>query len=138
MNILAAIRRREKLWIPRAAAPFAIVWLSMLWQPCAVAMDMDMGMDHEQHSCPHCPPPMHEDCEGNTTEECDYFDRFDTDRRASKTKLGESPQDLQIALYSVCRLPDYSPLFAVHSSLSKHATAPSGPPLNVLFCTYLN
>jgi len=138
MTILAAIRHRQKLWILRLAAPFAVVWLSMLWQPCAVAMEMDMGVDHGQHSCPHCPPPMHEECEANTTEECDYFDRFDTDRRGSKTKFGEAPEDVQLVLHSVCQLPNFPPPFAVHSSLSIDTTAPPGPPLNVLFCTYLN
>ena len=138
MNILSAMRRRHKRWIPRLAGPFAIVWLSMLWQPCAMAADMDMDMGHEQHSCPHCPPPMHEDCKGNAIGECDYLDRFDTDRRASKLKFEESKADAQPVLLSACQSLQLATVLASHPSFSKHATAPPGPPLNVLFCTYLN
>ena len=140
MNILAAIRRRQKLWIPRLAGPFAVVWLSMLWQPCAMAMDMDgeMAMGHEQHSCPHCPPPMHEDC-GNSLEECAYFDRFDVDRRGAKLKLGESLQDVQPVLLAASHTSQLAFVSALSSGPHYAcATAPPGPPLNVLFCTYLN
>jgi len=136
MNILATIRRRQKRWIPRLTAPFAIVWFSMLWQPCAVAMDMEMGMDHEQHSCPHCPPPMHEECGGNTAVACDYFDRLDTDRLATKIKFEEGPEDVQLALYSICEPVGVSLHFPPRSRISSYVTAPPGPPLNVLYCTY--
>ena len=37
MNILAAIRRRQKRWIPRLSALLAVVWVGMLWQPCVSA-----------------------------------------------------------------------------------------------------
>ncbi len=132
MCVLAAIRRRQKLWIPRFGAAMGIVWLSMLMQPCL------MAMDHEQHNCPHCPPPMHEDCAGETTEDCGYSEGLDFDRRVSKTKFGGSSENLQLILNSSCETPDFSSLSAAHSSFPRHATAPPGPPLNVLYCVYLN
>jgi len=100
-------------------------------------MDMHMDMDHESHACPHCPPSMHEECGGNALEACEYLDRFDTDRRVSKAKIGEDPVDRQlVVLASYESLPVFSRL-ALHSDLGKHATAPPGPPLNVLFCSFL-
>ena len=157
MNILALIRRRKKVWILRLAAPFGVVWLSMLWQPCAMAMDadggqhspmhmdmhggahtpMDMGMDHGQQSCPHCPPLMHEDCEGNASGDCDYFDRFDADRRVSKLKFEES-SDIQPILHPLTQPPDLSLAFSVQGNPPKHTAAPPGPALTVLYCSYLN
>ena len=121
----------------------------MLWQPCAAAMDMHedmdmgagmhMGMDmgHEQHRCPHCPPSMHEECGDNATEACEYLERFDADRRASKAKIGENPGDQLLVLLASCEaLPVFSE-FSLYSNPNKHATAPPGPPLNVLYCVYL-
>lgn len=100
-------------------------------------MHMGMDMDHAPHACPHCPPSMHEDCDGDATESCDYLERFDTDRRASKAKIGVDPVDPQVALpASYESLPAFSEI-SLHSDLTKHATAPPGPPLNVLFCVYL-
>ena len=149
MNILAAIRRRHRVWIPKLGAPLAVVWLSMLWQPCAVAMDMhtnmDMGagmhmsmdMDHEQHACPHCPPSMHEDCGSDATEACEYLDRFDTDRRTSKTKIDDDSTDLQLVLLTSHESQTIFSKSSLPSALKDHATAPPGPPLNLLFCVYL-
>ncbi len=131
MHILAAIRRRQKSWIPRFGAAMGIVWLSMLMQPCL------MAMDHEQHICPHCPPPVHEDCAGRTTEDCGYLEGLDLDRRVSKTKFGEGPENPQSVLISSCELPRFALVSAAHDSFPKNATAPPGPPLNVLHCVYL-
>ncbi len=131
MHILAAIRRRQKLWIPRFGAAMGMVWLSMLMQPCL------MAMDHEQLACPHCPPPVHEDCASGTTEDCGYLEGLDLDRRVSKTKFGEGPEDLQAILISSCELPRFVSESAAQGSFPKSATAPPGPPLNILFCVYL-
>jgi hypothetical protein len=109
-----------------------IVWLSILMQPCL------MAMDHEQHNCPHCPPPIHEDCAGGgTIEDCGYLKGLDLDRRVSKTKFGEGSEDLQPALISTCELPQFALVSVAHGNFPKSAAAPPGPPLNVLFCVYL-
>ncbi len=50
MNVLAAIRRRQKRWTPRLSALLAIVWVGMLWQPCASATGMDGDAGHAGHA----------------------------------------------------------------------------------------
>ena len=137
MSILAAIRLRKKLWIPRVAAVFSVMWVSMLLQPCAMAMGAgQMGMDHEQHSCPHCPPPMHEECVDEAVE-CRYLERFDVDHRASTAKFSAGSEDFQSVLNSYCEAPLLPARAVTRFSSPRHATAPPGPPLNVLFCVYL-
>ena len=138
MNALAAIRRRHKRWNPRLAAFLAAAWLGMLWQPCAMAMDMEAHAGHEQqHSCPHCPPPQHTDCE-DAADACVYVDRYDADRRAAKHKAGAGVEDVQFVALPSCvisRLPLPSSGFA---GFAVHETAPPiRPPLNILFCSYL-
>jgi len=98
-------------------------------------MGMDMG--HEQHVCPHCPPPMHEDCGAEATEACEYLERFDTDRRTAKTKSGDDPVDYQLALLASPESPRVFPNLSPHSRSSNQVTTPPGPSRNVLFCVYL-
>ena len=137
MNILAAIRRRHRRWIPRLATLLAVAWLGMLWQPCAMAMGMDAGSGHAQHACAHCPAPQHTDCE-DAADKCTYADRFDADRRTAKLKSGAGLEDVQHIVLPSCHaawlpLPSWG-----DARLTVNAIAPPGPPLNILFCAYLN
>ena len=136
MNVLASIRRRHRRWIPRLATILAVAWIGMLWQPCAMAMGMDAGTGHAQHTCHHCPPPQHTDCE-DAADECTYVDRFDADRRTAKFTSGAGLEDVQHIVLPSCpaaRLPVQS---WGHARLAVHGIAPPGPPLNILFCTHL-
>ena len=134
MNLLAAIRRRKKVWIRRLAAPIAAVWLTMAWQPCVIAMDA--GMHHEHH-CEHCPPPEVEHCQDAVSHDCRDEDRFSADLRAAKAK---SADDLKLAPVSLDASGGSHQPAALKAQmcLAYPATAPPTPPLPVLYCSYLN
>ena len=134
MNLLAAIRRRKKVWIRRLGAPIIAVWLTMAWQPCVMAMDA--GMDHE-HRCEHCPPPEIDHCDDFVRHECSDEDRFSADRRAAKAKSADDTKLAHVPL-AVSGLAQWLPVFKVHTCLANPATAPPGRPLPILFCSFLN
>ena len=109
----------------------AVVWLGMVIQPCLMAADMG---DH----CPGCPTPMTDGCAG-VFEGCTYIDPVDYDGRALYTKLTDRTPDENPALFAT---------LAAQVPVPKNSCAtgpPPGtefdllsPPLNVLFCVYLN
>lgn len=138
MNVLAAIRRRHKRWNPRLAAFLAAAWLGMLWQPCAMAMDMAAHAGHEQqHTCPHCPQPQRTDCE-DAADACVYVDRYDADRRAAKHKSGAGVEDVQFVVLPSCVVSRLSLPSSDFAGFAVHGTAPpTRPSLNILFCSYL-
>ena len=151
MNVLAAIRRRQKRWIPGLSALLAVVWVGMLWQPCASAADMDGHAGHTGHAehaghtghaehaeqhCPHCPPLVHGDC-ATLTEQCASLDRFDADRRTVKLNYGAGADDTpQIPIPYASSLQPLRPA-ADSVRLENCGSLPQGPPLNILYCTYL-
>ncbi len=166
MNVLAAIRRRQKRWTPRLSALLAVVWVGMLWQPCASATGVDghAGHDghaetaltaenaahaahashaadagqveHAEHHCPHCPPLVHGDCE-TLTEECASLDRFDADRRTVKLNHGAGADDTpQVPIPYSSSLQPLLPA-ADTVRIEDYGSLPQGPPLNILYCTYL-
>lgn len=134
MNPLVAIRRRKKVWIRRLGAPIVAVWLTTAWQPCVMAMDVDM---HHEHRCPHCPLPEIEHCDVAIRHECSDEDRFSADLRAAKAK---SADDLKLAQVSLAASGwSHQPaVIKAQSCLAYPATAPPTPPLPVLYCSYLN
>ena len=146
MNVLAAIRRRQKRWIPGLSALLAVAWVGMLWQPCASAAGMDghaghhvehsQHAEHAEHHCPHCPPLVHGDC-ATLTEECASLDRFDADRRTVKLNYGAGADDTpQIPIPYASSLQPLLPA-ADSVRLEDCGSLPQGPPLNILYCTYL-
>ena len=134
MNLLAAIRRRKKVWIRRLGAPIVAVWLAMAWQPCVMAMDAEMG--HEHH-CEHCPPPEIDHCDDAVRHECTDDDRFSADRRAAKAKSADDAEQVPISLIASTR-PHRLQGFKAEACLTNPATAPPGRMLPVLFCSFLN
>ena len=110
----------------------AVVWLGMVFQPCLMAADVG---DH----CPHCPTPMTEGCGGGVSEGCTYIDRVDYDGRVPYIKLTDETPDENPVLFAA--LAEEIPL-----PKNPCATGPPvgtrpdlhAPPLNVLFCVYLN
>ena len=134
MNLLAAIRRRKKVWIRRLAAPIVAVWLTMAWQPCVMAMDA--GMQHEHH-CEHCPPPEVEHCHDAVSHDCRDGDRLSADLRAAQAKSADDAKQAPISLDA----PGWPPrLLALKARTCRAnpATAPPAPPLPILFCSWLN
>ncbi len=133
MNLLALMRRRKKVWIHRLAAPFAVVWLTMLWQPCAMAMDGAMDIEHR---CVHCPPPKLEHCDDDAPQDCGDDDRFNADRRAAKAKFGDDQKEL-LATPATAYRPFQLSFLPTNACLAHPATAPPTRPLPILFCTQL-
>ena len=81
MSLIARIRRSAPTLARIHLALFALVWLSVVIAPCAMAMQLQT-VDHA-HECPHCPPrPCHE----VEPEQCEAPDSIDTPR------LGETQQ----------------------------------------------
>lgn len=166
MNVLAAIRRRQKRWTPRLSALLAVVWVGMLWQPCATATGVDEHaghaghaetaltaenaahaahashaadagqVEHAQHHCPHCPPLVHSDCE-TLTEACASLDRFDADRRTVKLNYGAGADDTPQIPIPYASSPQSSLSAAISARIEDCGFLPQGPPLNILYCTYL-
>ena len=134
MNLLATIRRRKKVWIPRLGAPIVAAWLAMAWQPCVMAMDAEMA--HEHH-CEHCPPPEIDHCGDAVRHECTDDDRFSADRRAAKAKSADDAEQVPVSLIASTQ-PHRLLVFKAQACLTDPATAPPGRPLPVLFCSYLN
>ena len=134
MNLLAAIRRRKKVWIRRLGAPVIAVWLTVAWQPCVMAMGA--GMEHGHH-CEHCPPPETGHCGDVVRHDCGEEDRFSADVRAAQAKSADEAKHAAVIRSAPLR-PHRLEEFAVPACLSNPATAPPGRRLPVLFCAYLN
>ena len=134
MNLLAAIRRRKKVWIRRLGTPVVAVWLTMAWQPCVMALDA--GMHHEHH-CEHCPPPEIEHCHDVVSHDCTDEDRFSADLRAAKAKSTDDAKHAPVPL-AAPGLPHRLLALKAQTCLANPATAPPATPLPILYCSYLN
>jgi len=81
MNFLHRIRRGSSGLSRVNLALFALVWLSIVVAPCAMAMQVDVRAP--AHDCPHCPPqPCHE----MEPQDCDAPDSLDSLRLVDKTE----------------------------------------------------
>ena len=135
MNPLRALRKRRRPLAAQMLAMLGVVWLNMVLQPCLMAAEMDMDMTGP---CPHCPSTMTEDCAGATSNGCTYVDRIDYDGRGPHSKLAKKLDHFFIT-------PTVLPIAYSHAA-SNCATGPPrdvglhppAPPLNVIYCVYLN
>lgn len=133
MNLLQPIRNRSRRWVPRVMAPLAVVWLSMVIQPCLMAAEMDGQMDG---NCPHCPTPMQQDCAAGG---CTYVDRVDYDGRTPQVRLANAQPDDHPVFFATLAAGFSLPTGACSTGPpSDVAWDLPTPPLNVLFCVYLN
>lgn len=124
-----------------------IVWLNLVLQPCAVALDAN-----GDHDCPHCPPAHASSAEAHHTarhaaggaetcavaaDDCSLQDDFNYDGRGTRLELRDLPGELPIlAPMAAAPVPgwrlDRSPC---------RLSARSSPPgtyvsLNILYCVY--
>ena len=135
MSGLATIRRRKSIWGRHVLGTFAIAWLSVAMQPCAMAMDVETT-----DPCPHCPPVEILDeapCDVKISPDCAADGQIVTEARSGQLKLKDKPSDLP---------PAVAPVLYESEKLAHVAQAffdplvrlnPSGPPLNILYCVYL-
>ena len=145
MTLLAAIRRRRAPWTRRVLGLFAVSWLAMALQPCAMALGMDAG-----HDCPHCPPahsahaghgdmhgaPAPTSCAGGASG-CDSFAEYNYDGRLLELKPEDAPVDVPMAV-----LPPGGDVIAasVVARTVARSIHPPGvpPPVSIRFCVFLN
>ncbi len=81
MSLLFHVRRSAATLSRVNLALFALVWLSIVVAPCAMAMSL--AAEVPEHDCPHCPPkPCHE----VAPEQCDEPDGLDWPRLADPTQ----------------------------------------------------
>jgi len=107
MNVLHHIRRRSARLSRISLALFALVWLSIVVTPCAMALQADIPAPEQTpgHTCPHCPP---QPCNETDPQDCDAPDSLDSLRAVDKAETIALP-----------------PLRALHSTLT--ATADTTP-----------
>jgi hypothetical protein len=137
MNPLRFIRRRRRGLVTQLLAMLGVVWLNMVLQPCLMAAEMDADMDMTG-PCPHCPAPMTDDCDGAASNGCTYVDSVDYDGRSPHSKLAKKV-DHGFGAIAAFPAPCSHPA-------SRWATGPPrdadphlpAPPINVLYCVYLN
>ena len=137
MNLLQPIRNRSRRWVPRVMGPLAVVWLSMVLQPCVMAAEMGGAMGGQMDgNCPHCPTPMQQDCAAGA---CTYVDRVDYDGRTPYVRLANAQPDDHPVLFATLApgLPLATGACSTGPPLDSTSALPT-PPLNVLYCVYLN
>ncbi len=137
MNLLQPIRKRSRRWVPRVMGPLAVVWLSMVLQPCVMAAEMGGAMGGQMDgNCPHCPTPMQQDCAAGA---CTYVDRVDYDGRTPYVRLANAQPDDHPVLFATLAtgLPLATGACSTGPPLDSTSALPT-PPLNVLYCVYLN
>ena len=141
MNLLQPIRKRSRRWVPRVMGPLAVVWLSMVLQPCVMAAEMGGAMGGQMGgqmdgNCPHCPTPMQQDCAAGA---CTYVDRVDYDGRTPYVRLANTQPDDHPVLFATLAtgLPLATGACSTGPPLDATSALPT-PPLNVLYCVYLN
>lgn len=135
-------------------AIFAVAWLNLLIQPCAMALGT-----LEDHDCPHCPPshaesqPDHSMHSGHmagadtaaaempcatVATDCGEPDQLNFDGRSAKLQLNDPPNDTAVAV-APTTLPDAKLRPAAYPGW--HGTRSPPPiesvPLNVIYCVYL-
>ncbi|MBT8135762.1 MAG: hypothetical protein KJO54_01980 [Gammaproteobacteria bacterium] len=142
MNVLAAVRRHRKAWGRNALAAFAVAWLSLVAQPCVMALEVD---DHGD--CPHCPPAMahHEGhdmaamampCADNG--DCDTLDDFNYGGRSGDIKLKQFDGKVVALLPPALSLQQAQLPCRARSVPQTDHHSGAAPPLYVLNCVYLD
>jgi hypothetical protein len=130
-----------------ALGVFAVLWLNLVLQPCAMAF----GGDGE---CPSCPPEMdhsgmshHGDARDSssvdvpcatTSFDCALVDDYSHDGRGGQLKLKDVPNNTSVAIIETnIVLPNVPRLALRNFDRYRFAAPGAAPPLNVLYCVYL-
>jgi len=122
----------------------------MALQPCAMAMGAD-----DDHDCPHCPPTLAEHHDGHAMSsdalaghdmpcatraaDCSVSDEYSVDGRTGQLKLNDVPSDWPVAILPFAEfLADIQPKRTTDKPLKVSHPPGSSPPLNILYCVYLD
>lgn len=130
--MLTVMRDTKATWGRYVLCAFAIAWLAIALQPCAMAFGI------EGPECPHCPPTEAPPCEVQASHDCGLDAALAKEIPSNPCKLKDVLNDVPVAILPAtvdparaCHRPEPAP----HDHLLLN---PSGPPRNVLFCVYLN
>jgi hypothetical protein len=124
---------------------FAVVWLNLALQPCAIALEGN-------EECPRCPPEMdhrgshHGDSDDSANSEapcatssfdCTLVDDYNHDR-GGYAKLKDAPNNAPVAVVDT-NLAPWHVSRTTSKNVDRYTFAAPGaaPPLNVLYCVYL-
>jgi hypothetical protein len=112
--------------------------LNLVIQPCSMAMDMDTD-----HPCPHCPESMNHaaamhDVQVVDIADCEVVEAASHDVRSAQFAQKYTADDLSTAVVELSSswLAEFSSGAIDYRSPS--GVPPGGPPLNVLYCVYLD
>lgn len=132
MISMTATRWRLGYRMPRVGGLIAIASLTIAFQSCAMAFA-------GEHACPDCPPPIHQDCDSDSSEQSSCIYQIDHDARLPQlipaSGSAEVTPPVSVPWPSAESLVFASTLAVVSAGLV--APKVNGPPLNVRFCVYL-
>jgi hypothetical protein len=107
--------------------------MSILLQPCALSMSL--ASEH----CPACPVTEIPECESTIRPDCVLADPYSAEPRSTQFKPEYVPLDLPVAIESTFyETASNNAATAYSSPVTRSGFYPGGPPLNVLYCVYLN
>ena len=145
---MAAIRHKRTHWARHAFGGFVVVWLNLVLQPCAMALDGSSPRD-----CPNCPPEhggeyaVHAEAIGDMSmaemscasdTDCGFTDDVNYDGRNFKLKLKDLPSDLPLAISPVfLQVPALQTTVSPDWHRLRSPPPGNSTPLNILHCVYL-
>lgn len=127
--MLTVLRHKQRKLTPRLLAVMGLVWLNMVLNPCAMALEIV-----DDHDCPHCPEVEH--CDEQLTGSCRFIDSIDSDGRTHQTRAPDF-SDYSFSLPAeVTTAPVVTVVCATVVDIVR-ITGPPGPPLYIKNCAYL-
>jgi hypothetical protein len=136
LSLIARLRGAGRQCATGAVALFVAVWINMALQPCLMAAEPLLPEQHQESGCPHCPPSTASHCGDADEARCAYVDGFDFDGR-SPTDLTSGIELAPVVVQTAALfefLPDRATISGTHDS----GPPPTGPPLFVRHCSFLN
>lgn len=138
MSLMGIQRNRSGNRVRSTLALVLVAMLNLVVQPCSMAMDADSG-----HPCPHCPVSVAGEHDMHAapvadTADCEIIEAVSHDVRSAQFGQKDATDDLSVAVIELSspRLPELPSGALVYRSSS--GVPPGGPPLNVLYCVYLD
>lgn len=131
MRISNSPQKRGTSWARKASGLVLVAWLNLALQPCVMAMELD-----NDQNCPHCPTEVSQD--QPQAMDCSYVDSYNYDSRNTQPKPNDLPQDAPVIVdnFVAACVSEFPP--KVWLSAERSAAHPGGPPLNILYCVYLD
>jgi hypothetical protein len=115
---------------------FVAVWLNMALHPCLMAAEPLLPEQHHESGCPHCPPATASHCDDGDEARCAYVDGFDFDGRSPADVTAGI--DLAPVVAQMAGLVEFQPDRAAIAGICDSGPPPTGPPLFVRHCSFLN